>query len=410
MNSILNVLLCCFIFLFLHVFTIHAAPFRPGDLAVLRSGDGLATLTNISTAFFLDEFQTNGQLVQTIAIPSTGSNSLVISGNAVAEASLMRTPNGRWICFSGYHGEPGFTNITTSTSSQVPRSIGTVDGTGKFTLVAASPGLFNTFSIRSGASDGTNSFWGAGAVSGSSPGGLDYFGFDGPTNTINQGNIRVLNLINGSLYDCRGGVGVSKYNGLPKTAATRTLFVSETGSPYGFAINPAGNVAYIADDAQSSSGGILRFTNSAGIWSLVYTLGAGVANTGVRGLTVDWSGPDPVLYASTSENSIFGNPTNRLIRIVDSGINSVATTLATAPGSSSFRGVAFAPEAYSLGISVTGNNVVITPSTNSVGAVLETVTNLTFPLQWTAVWTNSGQEPPSFPMVPVDQQFFRLRF
>jgi len=322
----------------------------------------------------------------------------------------MRVPNGRWLCFSGYHAEPGFTNIPDSTSSQAPRSIATIDGSGKFTLVTTSPTLFNTFSIRAGVSDGTNSFWGAGAVSGTSAGGLCYFGFDEPTNTIYQSTIRVLNIINGSIYASSAGVGVRKFNGLPETPATPSTFITETTSPYGFAINSAGNIAYIADDTQSSAGGILRYTNSAGIWSHVYTLGTGVANTGARGLTVDWSGPNPVLYASTSDNTSFGNPTNRLIRIVDSGSGSTAATLATAPGYSSFRGVAFVPEVYSLGISLNGNNFAITPSTNSLGAILESATNLSFPIQWTPVWTNSGQAPPSFTIIPASQQFFRLRF
>jgi len=296
-----------------------------------------------------------------------------------------------------------------STSSQAPRSIATIDGSRTFNLVSASPGLFSTFSIRAGVSDGTNSIWGGGAASGLLPGGLCYFGFDGPTNTIITYNIRVANIINGRIYDSRSGAGVYQFNGLPKTAATPSLFITETNSPYGFAINPAGNIAYIADDTRSSLGGILRYTNSTGTWSLVYTLGTGITNTGARGLTVDWSGPNPVVYASTSENTVYGNPSNRLVRIVDSGSGSTATTLATAPGSSSFRGVAFVPEVYSLGFSLNGNNFIITPSTNSIGAVLESTTNLSPPVQWTSVWTNSGQAPPGFPVVPVNQQFFRLR-
>ena len=387
--------------------SLHASPFSAGDLAVLRSGDGTTTLTNISTAFFLGEYRTNGQLVQTIAIPSSGSNALVLSGDAVAEASLTRTANGRWLCFTGYHAEPGFTNIPGSTSTQAPRSIATIDGAGMFNLVSASPTLFNTFSIRAAASDGTNGFWGGGANSGTAAGGICYFGFNGPTNTIYGSTVRVLKIINGNLYASASGSGVMKFAGYPKTASTPSTVISETGSPYGFAINPTGNIAYVADDTQSSVGGVLRYTNSTGTWSLVYTLGTGVTNVGARGLNVDWSGSNPIIYATTSDNTVYGNPTNRLIRIVDSGSHSVATTLATAPGCSSFRGVTFVPEYYQLEIALNGNNLAVTPSTNSLGAILETATTLTSPGQWTPVWTNSGQPPPTFPV--ANQQFFRLR-
>jgi len=153
-------------------------------------------------------------------------------------------------------------------------------------------------------------------------------------------------LITGSLYySTSSGAGIYKFAGLPKSAATPSRIIATgSGSPYGFAINPAGNIAYVADDDQSSVGGMQRWTNSAGTWSLVYTLGTGIANTGARGLAVDWSGASPVLYASTSENSIYGNPGNRLIRIVDSGAGSAAATFATAAMNASFRGVAFAPQ------------------------------------------------------------------
>jgi len=159
--------------------------------------------------------------------------------------------------------------------------------------------------------------------------------------------LRVANIVNGGLYlSTSSGGGIYKFTGLPKSAATPTRIIATgSGSPYGFAINPSGNVAYVADDDQSSVGGVQCWTNSAGTWSLLYTLGTGIANTGARGLAVDWSGANPILYASTSENTVYGNPANRLIRIVDTGAGSAATTLATAATNSSFRGVAFTPVA-----------------------------------------------------------------
>jgi hypothetical protein len=333
-------ILPCFLLIGWSLNNLVAAPFAPGDIAVLRVQDNSGVLTNISAALLLDEYTTNGAFIQTIAIPTNGAEALTSSGFSVAESSLTRTPNGRWLCFGAYNAPIGITNITSSSSIPYPRTLNTVDVFGNISLAAVNTNIYNGNNIRGAASDGTNSFWGEGS------GGLNYYGFDAPTSLVYSTVLRVANLITGSLYySTSSGAGIYKFAGLPKSAATPSRIIATgSGSPYGFAINPAGNIAYMADDDQSSVGGMQRWTNSAGTWSLVYTLGTGIANTGARGLAVDWSGASPVLYASTSENSIYGNPGNRLIRIVDSGAGSAAATFATAAMNASFRGVAFAPQ------------------------------------------------------------------
>jgi hypothetical protein len=322
--------------------------FSPNNIAVLRVQDNSGVLTNVSAGLFLDEYATNGSFVQEIAIPTNGANALVVSGDAVAEVTLTRSLNGRWLCFSGYRAPVGVLNIPGTSSLQYPRELATVDVFGNFSVVSANTNFFNGLTIRGAVTDGTNNFWAIGAISGISVGGLDYYGYAGAAATVYSQNIRVANLVNGRLYlGTSSGGGIYEFTGLPEAAATPTRIIA-TGSgssPYGFAINSTGNIVYVADDRQSSAGGIQRWTNSTAGWSLVYTLGTGIANTGARGLAVDWSGPNPILYASTSENTVYGNPANRLIRIVDTGAGSIATTFATAGTNSSFRGVAFVPQA-----------------------------------------------------------------
>jgi hypothetical protein len=68
---------------------------------------------------------------------------------------------------------------------------------------------------------------------------------------------------------------------------------------------------------------------------------------------VDWSGSNPLIYATTAEGSA-----NRLVKITDTGSASTATTLATASPNTIFRGVAFAPKnsqtiTFASGTSVT---------------------------------------------------------
>ena len=396
-----------------------AAPFTPGNLAALRVSDGTAPLTSGGTALFLDEYTTNGTLVQSVAIPSTGTNALVVDGTAVADAALTRTPNRRWLCFGGYNTNAGFAYPPGSPSSLVPRAIGILDAAGAFQIAAANTLFYNSNNIRAAVSDGINNFWAVGSISGTNVGGINYYGFDGPSNLVYSINARVLNLINGELYFSTASVtpsGIYKFAGTPESSATPALLIDESFSfypvsPYGFAFNPAGTLAYVADDRTNGTGGVFAFENSGGTWSVLYLLDTGIPNAGARGLAVDWSGPNPIIYASTSENSAYGNPGNHLIRIVDSYYEDggQVTTLATAPGSSSFRGVTFVPEAYPLGISLVGNNVAITVPSNTIGAVLESATNLSLGASWTPQWTNSGQSAPSFPISSASRWFFRLR-
>jgi hypothetical protein len=55
-------------------------------------------------------------------------------------------------------------------------------------------------------------------------------------------------------------------------------------------------------------------------------------------VAVDFNGPTPTIYATTAEGTA-----NRLIKITDVGIGSLATTLATASANEIFRGLEFTP-------------------------------------------------------------------
>jgi hypothetical protein len=147
-----------------------------------------------------------------------------------------------------------------------------------------------------------------------------------------------------------------------------------------FDMDPSHTIAYGADELI----GIIKFTNNAGVWTPapyyfsptnIGTLAQPVANAsrGCFGICVDFSGTNPVIYATTMENgtatsypggiginSAIGHPNNnRLIRIVDTGVdpgaNYVATTLAIAPTTNEFfGGVDFTPDLTPL---ITANPV-----------------------------------------------------
>lgn len=324
------------------------SPFTDGNVAVVRVTDENGALTNVTARVFVDEYTTSGILVQTIALPASGPNAFTSFGAAVAEGALSRTPNGKWLCLGGYNTAIGYTNATISLASQVPRVVGIVDGLGNFAIAATNATFFNTNNIRGACSDGTNNFWGNGNVSGTGAGGISYYGFGTSAVVITNITSRVSKIINGSIYFSAslGAGSIFKFGGTPKTTSAATVFLNTglSASPYGFSINGAGNLAYVADDRTTGGGGIQKWTNSNGSWSLAYTLSIGTTNEGARGLAVDWSQANPVLYASSSTTSFF-SVANRLVRIVDTGAASAAQVLVVAATNSSFRGVEFGPDA-----------------------------------------------------------------
>ena len=97
-----------------------------------------------------------------------------------------------------------------------------------------------------------------------------------------------------------------------------------------FDMNAAGTIAYGADQRY----GIVKFTNNVGSWvqapyyfssNNLATYQQPAAQQGCFGLCVDFSGTNPVIYATTMEYAPAPPTTqghqnnNRLIRIVDTG-------------------------------------------------------------------------------------------
>lgn len=320
--------------------------FSSGNLVIERMGDGTAALGNTGTPVFIDEYSATGEWLQSKAMPRAVSRpaaapfNLMDSGSATSNGQLTRSADGRFICIPGYNGTNGETGIAGSSGATVLRVMGTIDPAGNVDTSRAASFLSGN-NYRSLASTDGSSFWAAGAP------GLVYYE-PGVTNSLFAGNLRCVKIINNQLFISSGsatpGVGVHAVgSGVPTNGTqTTTQLISVGGSspsPYQFEFNSDMTVAYVADDRNNASGGIIKYTNSGTAWVSNYTLTTiSNANVGARGLVVDWSGSAPLIYATTAEAS-----TNRIIRILDTNSAAVAVTLATAPTNTAFRSVAFAP-------------------------------------------------------------------
>ncbi|MFZ4400137.1 MAG: T9SS type A sorting domain-containing protein [Bacteroidales bacterium] len=322
------------------------AQFTNGNLIVLKVGNGTDTLINLGNACYLQEYSTSGTLVNTIPLAVSGANPVCISGSATSEGQLSRSPDGSLLSFAAYKISPPYTSsLANSTSALVNRVVVKVNHNGTVSIAAATSTAFSANNIRTAVSDAYGNYWAAGGTTG-----VYHFGSTAADTAVvsnTSTNIRYLSIFNNQLYYVtnKGTFGLYKVgNGIPTNSgqlSTNILATGATSSPFAFSINATSDICYIADDrAISAGGGIQKWINNAGVWTLAYTLGCGNASTvGCRSITVNWSGTSPVIYATTAESS-----NNRIIKITDNGSTATASTLATSSLNTLFRGLAFTPE------------------------------------------------------------------
>lgn len=326
----------------------HAQPVV-GPIAVLRVGDGTATLVNTGNAIFIDQLTLTGASAgPSIAIDSTGATGLEISGTAASEGLLTTSTDGTQLVFGGYNpGAGGFTgtgSLANRTSAQAPRAYGTVNiatGTYSFGQVFSGTGTdFSGNNIRSVAGNSGN-YYGAGGVDGT---------VLAPSTSISTttANQRYASIQNGNYYYSTGSGTAGIYNeGTPATTGPVTATPVITGvagqgsNPYGYAFSPgalaAGSVAYVGDNTL----GVQKFTYDGAAWTLAYNLTAPTGQA-VTDMAVDFSGTNPVIYA-VSANS--GNTASDLLAFTDTGSAGAMSVLDAAPTNELFRGIELLPTA-----------------------------------------------------------------
>jgi hypothetical protein len=338
---------------------------------VVRVGDGSATLTVSSTAAFIQERRLDdGDLINTTPLPITASGSnkpLTLAGSAYVEGTLKRSFDRRYVTLAGYGTEPGLANVAQTVASTVNRVVARISSDHTVDTTTA---VTNGFNGASGTNandrvavtfDGS-AFW-VGGVGTNNSGGIWYipFGTTGGTQIIGQsdnapGDVRACGIFNGQLYGATKAspffgvftVGTGLPTGTPPMAAATQLPgfpTSGNSSPMDFAVldrdpNIAGvDTIYLADDrAPGSGGGIQKWTFNGTTWTLAYTLKNGLS-TGVRHLlAIEVPNDGVMLLAGTTSTP------NAIVKVIDTGSGSMATTLVTAGAKTAFRGLALSPE------------------------------------------------------------------
>src|SRR5262245_57447926 len=135
------------------------AAFTPGNLVIYRVGTGSGALSSAATAVFLDEYTPTGTLVQSIALPTTGTGLLTASGSATSEGLLNRSTDGHFLLVTGYNATPGTSSVAGGSDLRVVDSVGANGTIASVTTTSA----FSGNNIRSAISVDNTDIWMAGA-------------------------------------------------------------------------------------------------------------------------------------------------------------------------------------------------------------------------------------------------------
>ncbi len=334
-----------------------ASGFTPGDVVVYRVGTGSSALSSSATPVFLDEYEPNGHLVESLALPTTGANPpnkpLLASGSASSEGLLTLSGDGEYLMATGYDTSVNTAKVSETASATVPRTVGRVGISGEVNTTTALTDFANGNNPRGAtSSDGTN-IWVSGAGK-STTGGVHYTTLGSSTSTLmsaSDTNARAVTIFDGQLYTSsdptKEGISIAAVgSGLPTTGGQTTSnlpFSSAPSEPYAFCfltlgLGTAPDTLYVADNG---AGAVRKYGLTGGKW----TSEGSVAVSGVTGVTANDVNGTVTIFATTSGSSGEGGV---LYSITDSSgvggtLSGSATQIATAPPNETFRGVAFAP-------------------------------------------------------------------
>jgi hypothetical protein len=107
-----------------------ASALTQGNILVYRVGTGVGALGGTATAVFMDEYNSIGALVQSIALPSTGASALTAVGNDSTEGIMSVSQDSTTVNFTGYRANAGTANIATTDPSTLNRVVGRVSMAG----------------------------------------------------------------------------------------------------------------------------------------------------------------------------------------------------------------------------------------------------------------------------------------
>lgn len=331
------------------------APFTPGNMVVYRVGDGSAVLTTGAARVFLDEYTLEGNLVQSIAMPTlaSGNNKILTAhglGNGRSEGMINLTLDGKNLVVPGINAALG---VTASPGAVM----GLIDFNAKINTSTVVTDFTENNNIPfSAISDNGQRFWFGGF------GGIRYAtaGSSSSSKLVDvSSTVYDMSIADGQLYAASNispsgvykvGTGLPE-SGTPAMSRFPGLSLSMSAIQSEFADLdpnvPGIDVMYVAD--QGTPGGLSKYSLVNGVWVSNGSVGVGTNNYSNLGIRVS-NGVITIFAVRQGANSN-GVRGGELVKIVDnSGYNgSIASapvttiTSAAIPNTVAFRGISRAP-------------------------------------------------------------------
>lgn len=359
----------------------QAASFTPGNVVVYRVGNGTSEiLANTGNSIFLDEFTPAGSLVQSIALPNSGSNAVIASGTAISEGMLSRSGDGQLLVVTGYNtAVPYASSLSGTTSATVNRAVAIVNASGAVASTTKLSDWANANNPRSAVTNDGTQLWLGGAA-----GGVRYVSSIAATTgtQINTPatllNMRQVAIFDGQLYATTNSTVGSNTtsigtvgSGLPTASAAYTTLsgIAPAGTITGtsryaffFADLSAGvagvDTLYIADDGVLA---LSKYSRVGSNWVLNNTIG--VAGDTYRGVTGTVSGSTVTLFA-TRKGGASNTGGGELVKIIDASGYNASISASPTVLASAIVGIATAPNTSFRGVAIAPGNVVVLPSVN----------------------------------------------
>jgi hypothetical protein len=330
-----------------------AVSFTAGSIAVVRIGDGLKNLGSEAAPVFLDEYNESGTLVQSIPMPVAVSGThkrLTLSGNALEEGYAGLSPNGSQLALIGYDANTGTSDVKTTTSALVNRTVALVSGDGTVNTTTALSDAFSGVMARAAVAD-SNRLWltgGNGGIRYTTPGATTTLGITGSVTG------RVLGIYKGQLYASSQASGIR----IGKVGTGKPVTAGQTVSNLpGFPVT-GGFIQFFFADLDSTVAGVdvlYAADNGAGLYKYSLSGGNWISNGNIAGvyfgITGKVSGGSVTIFAARKAS---GKNESELVKLTDnSGYNGsltgTPTKLTTSAMYTVFRGLSLCPAVTGAG-------------------------------------------------------------
>ncbi len=331
-----------------------AGGFVGGDLVIYEVQGTSSAASAVDLVDYSEAGVPSGFSVALPVADSGTTHALTESGSALNDGELTLSADGQSIVASGYDAVPTTASVTSA--SGIPRTVAVVSSSGV---------VDSSTSITNGTVEGNNFR----SATTSTAGGLIYTGGGGGTGVTPDGastnsylttdNVHQVQIYDGQLYESTTKNIYAIGTGVP-TSGTQTTTALLSGAnlpshfgPDQFAFATLGTGAtqpdtlYVADGSNGATSGdpnaVEKYSLESGVWtasgSVTVPLAAGIAvavyggaaHLFVTGATASSASNNTVLYGITDSSGFGGT------------LSGTATSLATAPTGTDFKGLVFSP-------------------------------------------------------------------